>query len=531
MIVKRVTRADNLDLMELVGAVEAGAVVLPNFQRDFDWSVSQIRSLVATVLQGWPLGSLLLIEGEADRDFYAPRSFEGVEGVASSIQYIVMDGQQRLTALLRALKGVGPLVYAVRIPKASTLSSIDQVDRAVVAIKREAWPPTPTLQYQSGLLPVSALGEASDFYAWRDAATAGGDKQGIDQLTDLYRESLSGIHKYQVPVVLIGTNVGPEAVARIFERVNRTGTKLGTFDLMVAKSYTSEFNLRQAWEDLRLKNERVRSFLDDDGLPILTTIALRLANDVRQSAVLELPGSALADAWDSAAGHFERAIDFVVDRLGVIDSDFLPYRMFLPVLAALDHDFDINDRAAILEDWYWSTAISGRYDEGSNTSAVSDFQSLRRGANPFEETELVVVLDNAVESTKGQHGTFHRTFLNGLALALTHSNLIDEAIDGRIRVGTFFSRDREGGALPPLHLRTLGMRLGRAEGRRIEYFDPMFQFGDPTNAVTPESGMGERYRAFVRFIESRTGRRVKVSKATEDNEIEAIYGSSEEDEA
>src|SRR5882757_4617441 len=100
-----------LNLADLLDGIEDGSVVLPDFQRDFEWSEAEVVSLMATVMAGWPAGSLLLMRGAPT--FFSTRPFKGAPRRDVEPTYVVLDGQQRLTALSNALRGTGDLVYAV----------------------------------------------------------------------------------------------------------------------------------------------------------------------------------------------------------------------------------------------------------------------------------------------------------------------------------------------------------------------------------------------------------------------------------
>ena len=62
-------------------------------------------------------------------------------------------------------------------------------------------------------------------------------------------------------------------MARIFERVNRTGQRLGTFDLMVAKVYEPSWNLRLKWDEVRREKPPIEQYLGDDGMPVLKLLS------------------------------------------------------------------------------------------------------------------------------------------------------------------------------------------------------------------------------------------------------------------
>ena len=92
---------------ELMKEENNGGVVLPDFQRDFVWSVEQQKSLVATFLTQIPLTSLLLLRGKR-KDFSYKRLCVkckddiGVIGDGDNQCTFLLDGQQRLSTLKNA---------------------------------------------------------------------------------------------------------------------------------------------------------------------------------------------------------------------------------------------------------------------------------------------------------------------------------------------------------------------------------------------------------------------------------------------
>lgn len=421
------TKIDDPDLSDLLRGIDEGVVALPNFQRDFDWNDSDVRALLATVLNGWPMGSLLLIDGDTDtQDFYAPRSFEYAPQLLGVPETIVLDGQQRLTSLYAALYEKSDLVYAVHISDALDWQQIDSVDAAMRTFKRREWQrdyATPREQWLKRVIPLSSLKSASDFYSWRDSAAV--DEADIVEITQIYRTHLSGLHRYRVPAVRIEKGMPPAAVARIFERVNKTGQRLGVFDLMVAKSFTPQFNLRTEWERAKEKFPRLALAYGENGTIPLQVIALRIGDDVRSSAVLQLTAAAIHDNWDRATEALDSALHFASSRLGVVRSDWVPYGSLLVVLGALAWDDPLEPRGRALEAWFWRATFSGRYAVGSNTTAVADFKALR--VDPYSQArDFSVDVSALLESTKQSSGALHRGWLCAMAAMFTH-RVVEEA--------------------------------------------------------------------------------------------------------
>ena len=96
---------------ELLKDVGIGKIRLPDFQRDWKWDVDRISSLLASVSLGYPVGVVMLLEtGGADVQF-AMRLVSGVESTSANKdpERLILDGQQRLTALYQALASGRPV--------------------------------------------------------------------------------------------------------------------------------------------------------------------------------------------------------------------------------------------------------------------------------------------------------------------------------------------------------------------------------------------------------------------------------------
>lgn len=513
------TGIDDPDLSELLEGIHYGLVGLPNFQRDFDWSDSDVRSLLATVLNAWPMGSLLLIDGDKEtEDFYSPRPFERAPQLQGTPETIVLDGQQRLTALYTAFYDAAEQKYAVKIGDELDWSQIDTVDAALRTFKRSAWDrefSTPATQWAGGYIPLTALRAASDFYAWRDEATH--NQAEVEKLSGLYRDHLAGLHRYRVPALRIDKRMPPPAVARIFERVNRTGRRLGVFDLMVAKSFTTKFNLRVQWELAKEQYPDLEAFFKDDGTSVLQIIALRALDDVRSSSVLQLTPALVHDSWSRAASAMADAIAFAKSRLGVHQADWLPYGNILVVLGALAWEGPLTSRQQHLDSWFWKAAFSGRYAVGSNTTAVTDFRLMRDGTSvPESNRGFGIDVSDLVESTKQSSGALHRAWL--CAMAANYRQLVD--LEEEVGLGARSVLDRSvtvqgTGA----HLLSLGFCLtvnGELVGQGLSPFiDPPPAPTHPVIVSDIVTFLRERARGLCEFLNTQV-----------DGDVSLLEGSS-----
>lgn len=373
----------DLDLLSLLDGIAVGSVVLPNFQRDFDWNEPDVVSLLATVLCGWPAGSLLLMSG--DPSFFKVREFEAAPPVRqSAIEYVVLDGQQRLTSLYHAFRGAGNKLYAINVDKAvdgpSTAEAIE--DALVVLTKDELSRPENQLALREGrIVPLSVARTPADYYDWRDELVEGlapdTRAEVSKKLATLYKNVLSHAHRYKFPSMLLDRGLQPEAVARIFERINKTGMRLSTFDLLVARSYTSDWNLREVWEEAREERPNLDRFVGEDGLAVAQSIALRSSvHDVRQPAVLGLSPEMVQGQWSRHVDAMDAAADFL-SQIGCADIGWLPYKTQLLPLAALAVDYSLREHQELLLGWLWGSSFATSYDAASSTVASEDYVKLR----------------------------------------------------------------------------------------------------------------------------------------------------------
>ena len=104
-----------IDVVRYIGARECDATyLLPAIQRQFVWMPSQILKLWDSILRGYPIGTILIVESSNKNDFYHARSFcekftnsesdeftpEGFYKISENGPYYsVLDGQQRLQSI------------------------------------------------------------------------------------------------------------------------------------------------------------------------------------------------------------------------------------------------------------------------------------------------------------------------------------------------------------------------------------------------------------------------------------------------
>src|SRR5688572_26644975 len=193
---KDAQKPDHISLNTLIGRLKEGRYVIPDFQREFEWGPWDIRDLMRSIFLDYFIGSLLLWKGKKENfDSLACEPIYGFQGHGTP-EHIVLDGQQRLTAMYYAF--MAPNVPAPS--RANRFLYFVRVDRFMEEAYDEAfeydWTRTgeKTLegdpeQYEKHRFPLAVVGKGdraivrwSQGYEnyWKakgDTASAAGDDQ------------------------------------------------------------------------------------------------------------------------------------------------------------------------------------------------------------------------------------------------------------------------------------------------------------------------------------------------------------------
>ena len=87
---------------DLVRGVRIGRIGLPDLQRPFVWTDNKVRDLFDSMMKGYPIGYVMIWESPAD--YETKKNVIGKnEKIHDEPKELVIDGQQRLTALVAAM--------------------------------------------------------------------------------------------------------------------------------------------------------------------------------------------------------------------------------------------------------------------------------------------------------------------------------------------------------------------------------------------------------------------------------------------
>jgi hypothetical protein len=381
-------------ISDLVGMVEDGKLAIPEFQRPFVWKPPAVADLLVSVARRWPIGTLLLLEGP--QDFAVRPLAEAPE--LNNVDLLLLDGQQRMTALYRALGDhAGDEVYYVDFNALREEGEL--TDDHIRVRQRKAFQrqfPDLERRARAGVALVREVADPDRFQDWLQQQPS----DEIGPLGRLRNGQLGGLQDYQVPGVRLKRDIGFEVLAKIFETINRTGVRLATFDLMVARMYPRDFDLRAQWATAQEENPELHEFAVE-GMEILRLIALlevlrevreevtpRRVKGIRQGDVLGLDADVVKREWSTAVESYVKALQLVRDRCGVVHRDLMPSpTMLLPIASALAGDQTGRDEVG--ERFFWAAGLAQAYAQGANTRAVRDARHLEAYLAGGDVPELI----------------------------------------------------------------------------------------------------------------------------------------------
>ena len=222
---------NSLSVSAILGLIESGDIAIPEIQRPFVWKAKQVRDLMDSFYKGYPTGYLIIWKNP---------SVKLKDGSTSSGKKILIDGQQRVTAMMTAIAGV------------PVINSDYKRGRIVISFD-----------------PFAALSEDKDaeIFSVRDQGTIN-SKRWIQDIADVFKSDFStydfidqyctnnpemekrdldkilaklrGIANRTIGVIELSEQLDIDIVTDIFIRINSKGTSLSQGDFVMSKIAADE---------------------------------------------------------------------------------------------------------------------------------------------------------------------------------------------------------------------------------------------------------------------------------------------------
>jgi hypothetical protein len=203
--------------------VKSGEIAIPEIQRPFVWEPTKVRNLLDSLYQGYPVGYLIA---------WRNPTVKLKDGTPSAGKRILIDGQQRVTALMAALLGREVLTKdyeTIRI-RIAFHPQEETFEVANPAIRKDScW----IADVAEVFAPDASLTELTDTYAEKNLAA---DKKRISRVLERLRKIINN----HVGLIELAEDLDIETVTEIFIRVNSAGTELSQADFAMSKIAVNE---------------------------------------------------------------------------------------------------------------------------------------------------------------------------------------------------------------------------------------------------------------------------------------------------
>lgn len=206
----------------ILGMIDAGQFVIPEIQRPFVWKRSQVRDLIDSLYNGYPTGYIITWKNP---------DVQTKDGTVAGGKHVLIDGQQRITALMAAISGIEVLdedFNKGRIKIAFNPLADDPTKRFAVQdashLKDKKWIPD-----------IAELFKA-DFKqrAFENEYASNNDNVDLDELSETFTK-LKGLANRQIGVIELEHSLDIDEVTEIFIRINSKGTPLSQSDFVMSK--------------------------------------------------------------------------------------------------------------------------------------------------------------------------------------------------------------------------------------------------------------------------------------------------------
>uniref|UniRef100_UPI00404B8030 GmrSD restriction endonuclease domain-containing protein n=1 Tax=Flavobacterium sp. TaxID=239 RepID=UPI00404B8030 len=245
--------AVNQQLIEtLLAWVNSGEIAIPEIQRPFVWDSSKVRDLMDSLYQGYPIGYVIA---------WRNPNVRLKDGSLSEGKKILIDGQQRVTALTAAILGqyvVNKTYQRVKIKIAfHPIDERFEVQNPAI-LKDKTWLPDISQAINGDLF------EIADQYFELNPDV---DKKQVRNAFS----NLMNIPKKQIGIIELAADLDIETVTEIFIRINSKGVVLSQADFAMSKiASNTEYNgneLRKAIDyfcHLAIAPEFYKHIVDND---------------------------------------------------------------------------------------------------------------------------------------------------------------------------------------------------------------------------------------------------------------------------
>lgn len=215
---------NNYTVETLLSDIKCGGIAIPEMQRPFVWDSSKVRDLVDSLYKGFPVGYIIVWQNP---------DVKLKDGTTSSGKKVLIDGQQRITAMAAAIAGQEVLDEHYKWRRIAIAfnpleEKFEVANNAI--LKSSKWIPDIAEVLQPAFDTFSFVVE----YCQKN-----GISNQMSQINNIINR-LRAIQNNSLGVITLDSTLDIDSVTEIFIRINSKGVVLSQADFAMSKISSNE---------------------------------------------------------------------------------------------------------------------------------------------------------------------------------------------------------------------------------------------------------------------------------------------------
>jgi hypothetical protein len=396
-------KLDRLTISEILSK-DFSEYVLPLIQREYVWDEDDVKEMIESLINGYPIGIITLIKTDID---LPSLPLVDVESSANKVEKeYVLDGQQRLTSLLLIRDGwkirrngqpieITPILYNPDDNKlrARGKRPIGYDFSSLIRKCMFKEPAEPYLRSTLEFLTKNFLNRPIAFYRIEI-------KKGEKSEEEIYRD-----------------------MAEIFTRINRAGIRLGNLEMFL--SFFASASLGK--EEITKLHKEMNNKFSMDLEPIIRFIFSNLGLTQSQISKVSSFKKALEDIRNKFSKEdvldviekckvaMSSAMDKLHTYLGITSTQILPSETALvPVFQYLYQCEEKNSKPEVesMINWFVLASFNGIYSSRTDSRLDDDLKIIKGAKGSFPFSDLLKSMKNKISKVRIDEGDFKNIDIN-----------------------------------------------------------------------------------------------------------------------
>jgi len=395
-------KAQDRPIKDWIIKVRSKNLALPRFQRHEAWGPTIITDFLTSIIRGLPVGVCLILE-VGDKPQFHYRYFHGVGDERENVKELLLDGQQRLTALWRSLNDSYPdRTYLL------DLDTSEDKDVSAVGISRwtnkkngqryPIWINNPKDCWNRKKIPFGILNPDNEagYFGWAENAS-GGDLKKKDELLKLIIKLRETISTFNIPYLYLPSETPPDVAIDVFIKLNTSYVRLTPFDIIVAQvEEATDLSLHQKVKELEDEVPEITDYIGTE-IFVLSVSALLQDRLPNQRGFYSLDLNQMMADWDKVVKGTKELI-VLLEEQRIYDYERLPTETVLAPIATLFSDIPDNpdqkgNARLLLKKYLWRSFFTERYDRSIPTRILQDFRAIKKVIHEGADESDIPIFD------------------------------------------------------------------------------------------------------------------------------------------